>query len=147
MRSTGSGRSNGVRKRERHRRRRELIVAQRCGVARADLSEGAVALGGVTLTLALTRAKLPASIAYGVDLLGAAAGCALVIPLLDRLDAPSAVLVSAGVGAMGACCFALAARRSVGSARPVVRAAVCALSLAVLGVANSSSEPPALRPS
>jgi hypothetical protein len=110
------------------------------------------ALGGVTLTLALTRAKLPASLAYGVDLLGAAAGCALVIPLLDRLDAPSAVLVSAGVSAIGACCFALAARavRTVdgpaGSARPVVRAAIGALVLGVLGVANSSTEVPPLRP-
>jgi hypothetical protein len=105
------------------------------------------ALGGITLTLALTRAKLPASLAYGVDLIGAAAGCALVIPLLDRLDAPSAVLVSAGVGAIGACCFALAARGPTGSARPAVRAAVGAIVLGALGVANSSAEMPPLRPS
>jgi hypothetical protein len=105
------------------------------------------ALGGITLTLALTRAKLPASLAYGVDLVGAAAGCALVIPLLDRLDAPSAVLVSAGVGAIGACCFALAARGPTGSARPAVRAAIGAIVLGALGVANNSSELPPLRPS
>lgn len=105
------------------------------------------ALGGVTLTLALTRAKLPASLAYGVDLLGAAAGCALVIPLLDRVDAPSAVLVSAGVGAIGACCLELAARGPTGSVRPAVRAAVGAIVLGSLGVANSLATVPPLRPS
>src|SRR4051812_44016960 len=47
-------------------------------------------LGGITLTLALTRAGLPASTAYGIDLIGAASGCALVIPLLALFDAPSA---------------------------------------------------------
>ncbi|HKP62979.1 MAG TPA: hypothetical protein VJV78_39860, partial [Polyangiales bacterium] len=39
-------------------------------------------LAGVALTLALTRAGLPAGRAYGIDLLGAASGCALVIPVL-----------------------------------------------------------------
>jgi hypothetical protein len=56
---------------------------------------------GVTLTLALTRAGLPPGRAYGVDLLGAALGAVLVIPLLDALDAASAVLVAGAVAAVG----------------------------------------------
>jgi len=102
------------------------------------------ALGGVTLTLALTRAGLPASIAYGVDLCGAALGCALVIPLLDALDAPSAALIAAAVGAGGALCFGLArgpiGRRSVG------RSASLAVVLVGLGLANAHAEHPPLRP-
>ncbi len=47
------------------------------------------AAAGVVLTLALTRAGLSPALAYGIDLVGAAAGCALVIPLLAFADAPS----------------------------------------------------------
>src|SRR3954468_2056501 len=66
-------------------------------------------LAGVALTLALTRAGLPASRAYGIDLLGAASGCALVIPVLARLDAPSAALLAAALAALAAALFAGAA--------------------------------------
>lgn len=102
------------------------------------------ALGGVTLTLALTRAGLPASIAYGVDLCGAAIGCALVIPLLDALDAASAALIAAAVGAGGALCFGLA-RRAAGR-RAVIRSAIAAVALLGLGLANARAEVAPLRP-
>ena len=59
-------------------------------------------LAGVALTLALTRAGLPASRAYGIDLIGAARGCALVIPVLALLDAPSAALLAAALAAAAA---------------------------------------------
>ena len=102
------------------------------------------ALGGVTLTLALTRAGLPASIAYGVDLCGAAIGCALVIPLLDALDAASASLIAAAVAAAGGLCFALA-REQAG--RPqVVRGAILLVALIGFGFANASAEVAPLRP-
>jgi hypothetical protein len=64
---------------------------------------------GVVLTLALTRAGLSPALAYGVDLVGAALGCALVIPLLAFADAPSGILVAAALGAAGGLCFARAA--------------------------------------
>ncbi|MFY0541479.1 hypothetical protein [Nannocystis pusilla] len=64
------------------------------------------AAAGVALTLALTRTGLPPGRAYGCDLLGAAAGCGLVIPLLDAVDAASAVLVVGAVAALGALAFA-----------------------------------------
>ncbi|MFO7564734.1 MAG: hypothetical protein R6X02_18970 [Enhygromyxa sp.] len=102
------------------------------------------ALGGVTLTLALTRAGLPASIAYGVDLCGAALGCALVIPLLDALDAASASLIAAAVGAGGALCFGLA--RGAAGRRHVSRGAIASLVLVALGLANAGAEVAPLRP-
>jgi predicted membrane-bound spermidine synthase len=64
------------------------------------------AIGGVVLTLALTRAKLPEGKVYGVDLVGAASGCALVIPLLAIVDAPTAVFVAASVAALAGFLFA-----------------------------------------
>jgi hypothetical protein len=97
---------------------------------------------GVVLTLALTRARLPASLAYGVDLVGAACGCALVIVLLDLVDAPSAVLLAAGIAAAGAACFALVASNR----RQTIGASACALALVCLGFANASAEEPPLRP-
>ncbi|PRQ06901.1 hypothetical protein [Enhygromyxa salina] len=102
------------------------------------------ALGGVTLTLALTRAGLPASIAYGVDLCGAAIGCALVIPLLDAFDAASAALLSAAVAGVSAACFGLA--RGPAGRKQMIGGAGLALALIGLGVSNASSEPAPLRP-
>ncbi len=49
------------------------------------------AFAGVTVSLALTRSPFPASLVYGVDLLGAALGCAAVIGILDVLDGPTAI--------------------------------------------------------
>ncbi|PRP93098.1 hypothetical protein ENSA5_45410 [Enhygromyxa salina] len=102
------------------------------------------ALGGITLTLALTRAGLPASIAYGVDLCGAALGCALVIPLLDALDAASAALVAAAVGAVGALCFGLA--RGPAGRRQLGSGVALSVALVGLGLSNASAEFPPLRP-
>jgi spermidine synthase len=105
-------------------------------------------LGGVCLTLALTRAGLPASTAYGVDLVGAALGCALVIPLLDRFDAASAALLACSLAAVGAACFALA--RGAVARRQLVGASALAVLLVALGLGNANDEPsnelPPLRP-
>ncbi len=63
-------------------------------------------VSGVVLTLALTRAGMPPGIVYGVDLVGAAAGCVLVIPLLDLVDAPSGILIASGLAALSGYAFA-----------------------------------------
>ena len=102
------------------------------------------ALGGVTLTLALTRAQLPASTAYGVDLVGAATGCALVIPLLDRFDAPSAALLAASIGALAAACFEFA--RPDRSRSTLVGSGLLTVALIGGGLANANAEIPSLRP-
>ncbi len=63
-------------------------------------------ISGVVLTLALTRAGMPPGIVYGVDLVGAAAGCVVVIPLLDLVDAPSGIVIASGLAALSGFAFA-----------------------------------------
>ncbi len=101
-------------------------------------------VSGVVLTLVLTRAGLPPGRVYGVDLVGAAAGCGLVIPLLDWLDAPSAVLVAAALAALAGLAFA-AARSDASAARDRRIAAALALGLLGMGMINASAERPWLR--
>lgn len=99
-------------------------------------------LFGITLTLALTRVGLPPGLAYGVDLCGAALGCLLVIPLLDQLDAGSAVLVASALAALGAAAFAL----GEGSRGRALRGLLAAFALVGAAGWNRAGDPPALRP-
>ena len=103
---------------------------------------------GVTLTLALTRAGLPPGRAYGVDLLGAAAGAVLVIPVLDAIDAASAVLVAAAIAALGALAFALArSDMTEGTGRKgQVAAAALVLGWSAAAWYNAGAAAPPLRP-
>jgi hypothetical protein len=66
-------------------------------------------LSGVVLSLALTRSPYPVGRVYGVDLVGAAAGCLGVLALLNVTDAPNALLWVGVIAAFGAVCFAGAA--------------------------------------
>jgi len=97
-------------------------------------------VSGVTLTLALTRAGLPPGTAYGIDLCGAAAGCILVIPILDVVDAPSAALLASAAAGLSAVSLALASRR--------FRAVAVGATAVILGlaVANAARDPAPLRP-
>jgi len=97
-------------------------------------------LGGVALTLALTRSGLPTGVVYGVDLVGAALGCALVVPVLQVVDAPSAALLSAAIAALAAVCFASAEGVRT---RPAWITAAVLLALVFL---NTRTEPGFLRP-
>jgi len=63
-------------------------------------------LSGVAVTLALTRLGAPIGRLYAWDLLGAAAGCLLVIPLLVRTNLTSAMFTAAAATAVAAWCFA-----------------------------------------
>ena len=60
---------------------------------------------GVVVSLALTRSPFPVGQVYGVDLLGAALGCASVIGLLNLLDGPTAVIVAGAIAAVSALAF------------------------------------------
>ena len=86
--------------------------------------------GGVVLTLALTRAGLSPAIAYGVDLIGAAAGCALVIPILAFADAPTGMLLASSLAALAGLCFARAADT------PALRHGLLTVALIVLALMN-----------
>ncbi|MCB9490244.1 MAG: hypothetical protein H6684_16050, partial [Deltaproteobacteria bacterium] len=67
---------------------------------------------GICVTLALTRTRFPIAKSYGADLVGAAAGCLLVIPLLGWLDGPGAVFSCGAIMALGAVLFATRAEAS-----------------------------------
>ena len=71
--------------------------------------------GGAVISLAFARLSGRINVVYGADLLGAAAGCLLLIPLLNSLGAPGVVLAAAGLSAAAAVTFAPPrARRRVG---------------------------------
>jgi hypothetical protein len=93
-------------------------------------------LSGVVVTLALTRVGTRIGLLYGVDLLGAAAGCLLAVPLLDHWDLSSAVFATAALAAAGSLCFAGLAP-GASRRRPALVFAV----LAGVAVWNAASEP------
>ena len=78
---------------------------------------------GVIISLALTRSPYPIGRVYGVDLVGAAAGCLGALLLLDLTDGPSAILWVAVWAAMGAFFFS---KTGIG-ARPEGRVPLAAL--------------------
>ena len=57
-------------------------------------------LGGATISLAISRLSANINAVYAADLLGAGAGCLLLMPALNRLGAPNAIVVSALLGAI-----------------------------------------------
>ncbi len=64
---------------------------------------------GVVVSLALTRSPFPVNQVYGVDLLGAALGCAAVVLLLNVLDGPTTLIVTGLTAALAAICFGMSA--------------------------------------
>ncbi len=68
--------------------------------------------GGLVITLAISRLTSRVNAVYASDLLGAAAGCLVLIPLLDRIGAPGVVLTAAALALTAAVLFAPAASRA-----------------------------------
>src|SRR6516162_4113081 len=62
--------------------------------------------GGLVVTIAISRLTGRVNVVYASDLVGAAAGCLLLIPLLDRLGAPGVVLSAAAMAVAAATLFA-----------------------------------------
>ena len=62
--------------------------------------------GGLAVTIAISRLTRHINVVYAADLIGAAAGCLVLIPLLDRLGAPGVVLTAAALAALAAVLFA-----------------------------------------
>jgi hypothetical protein len=83
--------------------------------------------GGLTVTLAIARLSSHINAVYASDLIGAAAGCLVLIPLLDRLGAPGVVLTAAALSAAAAALFA---PRNGRSRIASIGAALLAVSLA-----------------
>src|SRR5262249_14204550 len=62
--------------------------------------------GGAVLSLAFSRLTGRINMLYGADLLGAAAGCLALVPLLNLLGAPGVVVAAATLSAAAAICLA-----------------------------------------
>ena len=68
--------------------------------------------GGFVITLAISRLSSRINAVYASDLIGAAAGCLVLIPLLDRVGAPGVVLTAAALALTSAVLFAPTASRT-----------------------------------
>jgi hypothetical protein len=62
--------------------------------------------GGSVVSLAISRFSARVNVVYGADLIGAAIGCLLLLPLLNRFGAPGVVLLAALLGSAAALLFA-----------------------------------------
>jgi hypothetical protein len=62
--------------------------------------------GGLVVTTAISRLSAQVNAVYAADLIGAAAGCLTLIPLLNRLGAPGVVLAAAALSVGAAILFA-----------------------------------------
>jgi hypothetical protein len=67
--------------------------------------------GGLVVTLAISRMAGRVNTVYAADLLGAAAGCLVLLPLLDQVGAPGVVVAASLLAVTAAVLFAPAARR------------------------------------
>jgi hypothetical protein len=68
--------------------------------------------GGAVISLAFTRLTARINVLYAADLLGAAAGCLALIPLLNGLGAPGVVLTAAALSLSAAICFSPPPKRA-----------------------------------
>src|SRR5262249_6668088 len=80
------------------------------------------------ITLAVSRLTSRINAIYAADLIGAAAGCLVLIPLLDWLGAPGVVLTAAALSTVAAILFAPAASRPA-----IATAGVVLLAFALAG--------------
>ena len=87
--------------------------------------------GGLVVTLAISRLSAQVNAVYAADLIGAAGGCLMLIPLLDRLGAPGVVLAAAALSIAAAILFASPASRS--------RIAACGLVILLVPIAGQLS--------
>lgn len=67
--------------------------------------------GGAVVSLTFARLTDRINVLYAADLLGAAAGCLVLIPLMNGLGAPGVILIAAALSAVAAICFVPAPRR------------------------------------
>jgi hypothetical protein len=69
-------------------------------------------VGGAAVSIAVARLSANISAVYAADLLGAAAACLLLMPALNRLGAPGAMLTAACMAALAAALFHPPGRRA-----------------------------------
>lgn len=108
------------------------------GVAKMALITVSVAIpfffSGVVVTVALTQVKGNSGLIYAVDLVGAAIGSILCLPLLNALDITSATFAAAAIAFLGVFLFQIAR----GGGKPLLLTVVSAVVL-IGAIANHSS--------
>ena len=109
---------------------------------------------GMAISLALTRSPWPVPLVYGVDLIGAATGCLVVLVVLTFVDSVSALFLVGTVGALAAISFSSARRASASPGEPLLpvvrlrifaRPAILATALALLALGNAAIQPYGLK--
>jgi hypothetical protein len=90
-------------------------------------------LSGIVVCLALTRFPDHVNRLYAADLVGAGLGCVVLVFLLSKLDAPSLVVFTGALAALGAMTFATGAR----SLKGVTACAMAVLLLGGVALVNS----------
>jgi hypothetical protein len=96
---------------------------------------------GVCVCVALTRFPSAVGRLYAADLAGAAAGCVLVVYLLDHLDAVSGVIAVAALAVLGAAFFTL----PIGDAVRTRRRLIVAGALGFAALVNAVFQPVSLQ--
>ena len=109
---------------------------------------------GMAISLALTRSPWPVPLVYGVDLVGAATGCLVVLAVLTLIDSVSAWFLVGAIGALAAGLFSQARRVANGAEEPQLaitrvpvfaRPWMLAAGFAVLALANVAIQPYGLK--
>ena len=105
---------------------------------------------GMAISLALTRSPWPVPLVYGVDLIGAATGCLVILVVLTFIDAVSAWLLVGAFGATAGAFFAWAQRAmtqveapllAIARSRIFARPAILAAGFASLAIGNAAIQP------
>ena len=105
---------------------------------------------GMAISLALTRSPWPVPLVYGVDLVGAATGCLVVLAIMTVVDSVSAWLLVGAFAATAGVFFAQAQRAmneveapllAIARSRILARPSLLAAGFACLAIGNAAFQP------
>ena len=108
---------------------------------------------GMAISLALTRSPWPVGFVYGVDLLGAASGCLIILVLLSWADGISVLIAIAAIVSAASVLFGIAKRRSGETGPPLLalawlgrggRPVMLSLVFGLIAIANAAVQPTTL---
>lgn len=102
-------------------------------------------VGGIVVSLALTRAPFPIGRVYAVDLAGAGVGCLGALLVLNLTDGPTGILWTAVIAAAAAMLFASASLGEAPTEKPFFHALTTRrreilLALALVALANGATD-------
>ena len=109
---------------------------------------------GMAISLALTRSPWPVPLVYGVDLIGAATGCLVVLAALTLMDAVSALFLVGAFGTLAAVFFSVARHAAGQSGTPLLgvarlrifaRPATLTAAFVLLALGNAAIQPYGLK--